>query len=87
MFYNYLVGGNGCSYAGEKEIFPIMVEEEEREREREGMLGSRANIGLIGFWIFLLNLNRVGELGGFYLLLIGYDIYILLVNETKCHFN
>ena len=28
---------------GEKEIFPIMVEEE--EREREGMLGSEANIG------------------------------------------
>jgi hypothetical protein len=45
FFCNYPAGGNGCSYVGEKEIFPIMVEEEEREREREGMLGSEANIG------------------------------------------
>ena len=36
------------------------------------MLGIEVNIGFNRIWVFLLNLNRVEGLGGFYLFLIGY---------------
>ncbi len=48
-------------------------------KEREGML---LNIGFNWVWIFLLNLNRVGQLGGFYLLLIGY-----VISNSTCKWN